>query len=158
MVPEPVAVRALQMGAEREALVGLRGVPANKTMLADIGIIVVDSLTYAGYANDEPYFHEQIIFCNDTPGSKVQMVWRRELGFRVRATRKTRMRRLSYGWLAGLCEQVIDSNRRPLTFFEFTFKEFEHDKEGNWIDDMSDGNDHSIDAARYTMLNDVLRG
>ncbi|MDO4429268.1 MAG: hypothetical protein Q4B91_07225 [Atopobiaceae bacterium] len=35
---------------------------------------------------------------------------------------------------------------------------FEKDKEGNWIDEIPDGNDHSIDAARYAMMDDVLRG
>ena len=99
----------------------------------------------------EAYFHDQTIWCDDTPDSKVQMnVWRRELGLRVHAARKARMRRLSYDWLAGLRKIVIDSQRCPLTFSEFTLKEFERDKEGNWIDDIPDGNDHSIDA--------VLRG
>ena len=107
----------------------------------------------------EAYFHDQMIWCDDTPDSKVQMnVWRRELGLRVHAARKARMRRLSYDWLAGLREIVIDSERCPLTFSEFTLKEFERDKEGNWIDDIPDGNDHSIDAVRYAMLDDILRG
>ena len=35
---------------------------ANKTMPADTGKIVVDSLTYADDANGEPYFHDQIVF------------------------------------------------------------------------------------------------
>ena len=42
-------------------------------MPADTGKIVVDSLTYADDANGEPYFHDQIVFCDDTPDSKVQM-------------------------------------------------------------------------------------
>lgn len=67
------------------------------------------------------------------------------------------MRRLSFEWLAGLREIVIDPNKCPLTFSEFTWKEFERDKEGNWIDDIQDGNDYSIDTARYAMLDDVLR-
>jgi hypothetical protein len=69
------------------------------------------------------------------PDSKVQMnVWRRELGLRVHAARKARMRRLSYDWLAGLREIVIDSQRCPLTFSEFTLKEFERDEEGTrWM-------------------------
>ena len=91
----------------------------------------------------EPYFHNQVVYADDTPDSKVQMnTWRRELGIRVHAARKARMRRLSYEWLAGLREIVIDPDRCPLTFTEFTLKEFERDKEGNWIDEISDGNDH----------------
>ena len=35
---------------------------------------------------------------------------------------------------------------------------FERDKEGNWIDEIPDGNDHSIDAVRYALMDDVLRG
>ena len=38
------------------------------------------------------------------------------------------------------------------------YGEFERDKEGNWIDEIPDGNDHSIDAVRYAMLDDILRG
>ena len=72
--------------------------------------------------------------------------------------RKARMRRLSYEWLAGLREIVIDPDRCSLTFTEFTLKEFARDKEGNWIDDIPDGNDHSIDAVRYAMMDDILRG
>jgi phage terminase large subunit len=37
-------------------------------------------------------------------------------------------------------------------------KELEKDREGNWIDEILDGNDHSIDAVRYAMMDDVLRG
>lgn len=63
-----------------------------------------------------------------------------------------------YEWLAGLREIVIDSERCLLTFAEFTLKEYMRDKNGAWIDEMPDGNDHSIDAVRYVMMEDVLRG
>ena len=53
---------------------------------------------------------------------------------------------------------VIDPDRCPLTFAEFTLKELERDKEGNWIDEIPGGNDHSIDAVRYAMVDDILRG
>ena len=63
---------------------------------------------------------DELIYCDDTPDSKVQMnTWRRELGIRVHAARKARMRRISYEWLAGLREIVIDSERCPLTFQKF---------------------------------------
>jgi hypothetical protein len=94
---------------------------------------VVDSLTYADEEGGEPYFHDQIVYCDDTPDSKIQMsTYRRDLGIRIHAARKARMRRLSYEWLAGLREIVIDSKRCPLTFAEFTLKEFERDREGNF--------------------------
>jgi hypothetical protein len=52
----------------------------------------------------------------------------RELGLRVHAAR---MRSLSYEWLTGLRETVINPERCPLTISEFTLKEFEKDKEIN---------------------------
>lgn len=31
-------------------------------------------------------------------------------------------------------------------------------RDGTWVDEIPDGNDHSIDAVRYAMMDDVLRG
>ena len=55
-------------------------------------------------------------------------------------------------------EIVIDPVRCPLAYEEFRLKEFERDRDGTWADDIPDGNDHSIDAVRYAMMEDVLRG
>ncbi len=97
-------------------------------------------------------------FSDDTHDSKVQMkVWRRELGIRVHAGRNAGIKHLSYEWLGGSREIVIDPNRCPLTFSEFTLKEIERGRESNKIDDIPDGNDHSNDAVRNAMLDDVLR-
>lgn len=76
----------------------------------------------------------------------------------VRPAGKSNMRRLSYDWLAGLREIVIDPVRCPLAYEEFRLKEFERDRDGTWVDEIPDGNDHSIDAVRYAMMDDVLRG
>lgn len=83
-------------------------------------------------------------------------VWRRELGLRVRPAQKSNMRRLSYEWLAWLREIVIAPVRCPLTYEEFRLKEFERDRDGTWVDEIPDGNDHSIDAVRYAVMDDVL--
>lgn len=131
----------------------------NKKTPEETGKVVLESLTYADELGDEPYFHDQIVWCDDTPDGKVQMTtYRRDLGIRAHPARKGRMRRLSYEWLAGLREIVIDPVRCPLTFAEFSLKEYMRDRDGNWIDDIPDGNDHSIDAIRYAMMDDVLRG
>lgn len=42
-------------------------------MPTDTVKIVVESLACADDANGEPYFHDQIVFCDDAPDSKVQM-------------------------------------------------------------------------------------
>ncbi len=56
-------------------------------------------------------------------------VYRRELGLRIRAARKSNMRRLSYEWLAGMREIVIDPVRWSLAYEEFRLKEFERDRD-----------------------------
>lgn len=48
--------------------------------------------------------------------------------------------------------------RCPLASEKFRLKEFERDRDGTWVDEIPDGNDHSNDAVRYTMMDDVLRG
>ena len=86
------------------------------------------------------------------------VVWRREPGLRVRPARKSNMRRLSYEWLAGLREIVIDPVRCPLAYEEFRLKEVERDRDGTCVDEIPDGNDHPIDAVRYAVMDDVPRG
>lgn len=53
---------------------------------------------------------------------------------------------------------MIDPVRCPLAYEEFRLKEFERDRDGTWVDEIPDGNDHSIDAVRYAVMDDVLRG
>ena len=80
------------------------------------------------------------------------------LGIRAHPARKGRMRQFSYEWLAGLREIVIDPVRCPLTYEEFVTKEYERDRDGTWLDIIPDGFDHSIDAVRYALMDDILRG
>lgn len=80
------------------------------------------------------------------------VVWRRELGLRVRPVRKSDMRRLSYEWLVGLREIVIDPVRCPIAYEEFRL---ERDRDGSWVDEILDENDHSIDAVRYAVMDGV---
>lgn len=118
-----------------------------------------EALTFADEPGGDPYQHDELIWADDTPDGKQSMaVWRRELGLRVRPARKSNMRRLSYEWLTGLREIVIDPVRCPLAYEEFRLKEFERDRDGTWVDEIPDGNDHSIDAVRYAVMDDVLRG
>ena len=63
--------------------------------------------------------------------SSMVSVWRRELGLR---------------------EIAIDPVRSPLAYKEFRLKEFERDRDGSWVYEIPDGNDHSIDAVRFAMM------
>lgn len=39
-----------------------------------------------------------------------------------------------------------------------SLKECVRDRDGNWMDDIPDGNGRPIDAVRYAVMDDVLRG
>ena len=132
---------------------------ANRKTPTETAALVAGALTYADAPGEDAYLHDELIWCDDTPDGKQSMaVWRREAGRRVRPARKSNMPRLSYEWLAGLREIVIDPERAPLAYEEFRLKEYDRDRDGTWLDDIPDGNDHSIDAVRYAMMDDVLRG
>lgn len=132
---------------------------ANRKTPSETAALVVGALTYADEPGENSYLHDELIWCDDTPDGKQSMaVWRREAGLRVRPARKSNMRRLSYEWLAGLREICIDPERAPLAYEEFRLREYDRDRDGTWLDDIPDGNDHSIDAVRYAMMDDVLRG
>ncbi|HZW02886.1 MAG TPA: PBSX family phage terminase large subunit [Anaerolineaceae bacterium] len=55
----------------------------------------------------------------------------------------------SIKWLQGLTEIVIDPERCPYAADEFIDYEYEQDKDGNFISEYPDKNNHSIDRVRY---------
>lgn len=131
---------------------------ANKKLPKETGEIVRRSLTYPDYQGGTAYTHKDVVWCDDTADGKQQMAdYRRTFGINAKPARKGNMRRISYMWLAGLRSIEIDPVRCPNAFEEFRLKEFERNKAGEWVDEIPDGNDHSIDAVRYMMMSDVLR-
>ena len=54
-------------------------------------------------------------------------------------------------WLQGLNNIYIDRRTCPKTYKEFTHYEYLQDREGNFISDYPDENNHSIDATRYAL-------
>ncbi|WP_044600027.1 PBSX family phage terminase large subunit [Candidatus Stoquefichus massiliensis] len=60
-------------------------------------------------------------------------------------------------WLQDLEEIIIDPIRCPNAAREFQEYEIEKDKEGNLKGEFPDKNNHTIDAARYGMENDITK-
>lgn len=54
-------------------------------------------------------------------------------------------------WLQGLNHIYIDRKTCPYTFKEFSNYEYEQDKDGNFISQYPDKDNHSIDAVRYAL-------
>ena len=61
-------------------------------------------------------------------------------------------------WLQDLREIIIDPVRCPNTAREFGSYELARDTNGNFKAGFPDGNDHSIDAERYALQQDMRRG
>ena len=57
----------------------------------------------------------------------------------------------SMKWLSALKEIVIDPKRCPTSAQEFSNYEYEQDKDGNYISDYVDANNHCIDSIRYAL-------
>ena len=87
------------------------------------------------------------IWCDVYPEVTAELVDR---GIRIAAARKGPKSRI-YGmqWLEELTEIVIDPARCPNAAKEFVGFEHAKDTNGRWRADYQDGNDHTIDAARY---------
>lgn len=58
-------------------------------------------------------------------------------------------------WVVGNRDRPREA---PFAYEKFRLKEFERDRDGTWVDEIPDGNGHSLDAVRYAMMDDVLRG
>lgn len=61
-------------------------------------------------------------------------------------------------WLQNLDEIVIDPIRCPDVAREFEQYEFKKDREGEWTDNFSEKNNHTIDAVRYAYEEDSING
>ena len=129
---------------------------ATKTTPQDTALIVRERLTFPDTENGQAYYHDERVLCDDANPSDVKVY--RDNGIRAFSAEKGNMRKASYRWVAGLREIVIDPKRCPLTYEEFALCEYAKDRDGNWLDDFNDGNDHSIDAVRYAVMQDVRKG
>ena len=66
------------------------------------------------------------------------------------------MRRASYRWLASI-NWVIDPVRCPRLAEEVRNKLHVRTRDGEWLEDIEDGDDHYIDATRYAVMPVVHR-
>lgn len=90
-----------------------------------------------------------ILTCDSAENKSVEDY--REYGLLARGAKKgPGSREYSYKWLQSLRAIVIDNKRCPEAAQEFLNYEYERDKEGNVISGYPDGNDHVIDAVRYS--------
>ena len=129
---------------------------ANKKTPQETAKMVRAKLTYPDRPGMESTYHQERVLCDDANPGDIRVY--ADEGIRAYNAEKGNMRHASYLFLAGLREIWIDPERCPLTWREFSLCEYAKDRDGNYIDDFPDGNDHSIDAVRYAMMQEVRRG
>ncbi|WP_317619383.1 terminase large subunit [Apilactobacillus apisilvae] len=91
-----------------------------------------------------------LITCDSAEPKTIAEMGRSGLGLYLMAAVKGASRRQGFKWLQDLREIVIDPERCPNSAREFTTYELERDKDGNLKADYPDGNDHTLDAIRYS--------
>lgn len=82
----------------------------------------------------------------------------RRLGVNAVASKKgPGSREHGFRWLQNLGGIVIDPARTPNIAREFAAYEYAHDAHGNFLAEYPDGEDHSIDSARYALEPEITR-
>ena len=103
---------------------------------------IYDGILKAGY---DP--HQLLIYDSAEPKSGADL---RSYGAYAKGAEKgPESVRYSIKWLQNLVEIVIDDTRAPYHADEFLNYELEQDKDGNYISEFPDKNNHGIDDTRY---------
>ena len=91
-----------------------------------------------------------LITCDSAEPRMIQAL--RELGLNVHAARKgPGSREHGYRWLQTLGRIVVDPARTPVIAREMSGYEYERDRQGSYLSGYPDGNDHTLDSARYAL-------
>lgn len=95
------------------------------------------------------------VWCDTEPRTIAELAGR---GCRVAAARKGKnSRQFGMEWLEELDEIIIDKARCANAAKEFSAFEHARNKDGRWRADYQDGNDHTIDAVRYSCWRVIFR-
>ena len=100
--------------------------------------------------------NKQVIGDSASPGTIAEY---RDMGLNVYgAIKGPGSRDQGYKWLQDLREIIIDPKKCPNTAREFSTYELERDSNGNFKAGYPDGNDHAMDATRYSLESTIRKG
>lgn len=116
--------------------------------------MVRDALTWADEPGRAPEYHFVPVLSDDADPSKIAA--HRDRGVNATAAGKGGNRMRSYEWLAGV-RWVIDPARCPNLAREVRAMEYSRAADGTFLSDVPDGNDHWVDAVRYSVMPIVKR-
>lgn len=126
----------------------------NRLQPEDSAAMVRDALTWADSPGAEPTYHALPVLSDDADPSKIAA--HRDLGVNATAAGKGGQRTRSYEWLASV-RWVIDPARCPNLAREVRAMEYSRSRDGTYLNDVPDGDDHWVDALRYSVMPIVKR-
>jgi phage terminase large subunit len=157
--PDPWALTISEWQAGSRTLITWREDGGHKLTPDKSAERIKRALTWAdGYDDANNPFQEEyhhIVISSDDANPE-QIAAQRDCGVNARPAKKGNMRLASYRWLASI-KWVIDPNRCPHLAEEVRNKMHVQTADGEWLEEIEDGNDHWIDATRYAVMPIVRR-
>lgn len=126
----------------------------NRLQPADSAAMVRDMLTWADREGEEPTYHPLTVWSDDADPGQIQA--HRDEGVEARAAGKGGNRMRSYEWLSGV-RWVIDPEACPNLAREARRMQYARATDGTWLNDVPDGDDHWVDAVRYSVMQIATR-
>lgn len=152
--PDPWAYTMSEWQPAQRRLITWYEDSANKLQPWQQAQRIAESLTWADWEGEEPSFHRLTVRSDDAEPQTISA--QREQGIDARAAQKGGMRDASYRFLQTV-EWVIDPVRCPKLAKEVREMQYERNASGEWLNSIPDGNDHHIDATRYSIMGEARR-
>lgn len=110
-----------------------------------------EALTWSDDGRTDSYHHAHV-YSDDARNDLIAA--QRDAGVNARAAKKGHMREASYQFMQS-CRWVIDPMRCPRLAKEVREMQYEQNAEGEWLSTIPDGNDHWVDATRYSLMREA---
>ncbi|MEG2368748.1 MAG: phage terminase large subunit [Gordonibacter sp.] len=152
--PDPWAYTMSEWQPGQRTVLTYRELGGNKVQPPAAANLIHDALTWSDDPGAAPEYHHIKVASDDAAPEQISA--QRDAGVNARAAGKGNKRMASYVWLASV-KWVIDPARCPKLAAEVRRKQYDRNKDGEWLNVIPDGDDHYIDATRYAFMDIVSR-
>jgi phage terminase large subunit len=155
--PDPWAFVLSAWEPSTRTLYSFREAGGNRLQPPDSAEMVRAALTWPEETPEgrrEPAYHPLPVLSDDADPGSIRA--HRDAGVNARAAGKGGNRMRSYEWLAGV-RWVIDPVRCPRLAKEVRAMTYDRAADGTWLSSIPDGDDHWVDAVRYSVMPIVTR-
>lgn len=151
--PDPWACVLSEWRANKRELLSYKEDSANKLTPPEQAERIKKMLTWKE-DDGKTYYHNVPVLSDDADPASISS--QRDSGVNARAAGKGNMRDASYKFLQSLT-WVIDPKRCPELAREVREMQYEVNKDDEVMNSIPDGNDHRVDAVRYSLMREAKR-